>query len=583
MKNSDFNVIKNKTSADKIGNTADPVIRQKLKDVQAINQQIQGLKRIVASISDGLIILSKYNKFYFLNQAGKDFFYRPETIKFNGDGFVHTKYYNMQEKQLTVDEMIGSRVLKGEVIKNERIKAVRPDKTLYYSMSGNPVYDENHQVLMAVICARDITEAIENDNLIKEQKKQLEAIFENISDAICLFDQNDQVIVNNEARRHLFPHGVEAGARDQNYKFLDAEKRPLPLEEYPLSCIKRKEAFKNKVFRLDEGGKIKYIHASGTPILDQDGNFEKGVLSLRDITENIQIYEKYAEQQDQLLKIEKEKNEALESSMKLKDEFLYLITHEFRTPMAVINSALQAIDLLYSDEVSEKIAKYLNTIKQNTNRQLRLVNNLLDNIRISSGLTKLNYSIVDIVYVTRQIVKSVELFSRQKKVDLRFCSKIPEKLVLLDEEKYERILLNLLSNALKFTPKGKKITVILAVKKRNKKNMICVSVRDAGIGIPKDMQQVIFERFGQVDSSLSRKAEGTGLGLHLVKQIVEVLEGELILESKEGTGSTFTVFLPIIKILDHDKVQQNHQTAQGDNNRIDQAVSIEFSDIYYDK
>ena len=143
----------------------------------------------------------------------------------------------------------------------------------------------------------------------------------------------------------------------------------------------------------------------------------------------------------------------------------------------------------------------------------------------------------------------------------------------IDEEKYERILLNLLSNAIKFSPKGRGITVGL----RRRDGCVMVDVADEGIGIPEDKLEMIFERFGQVDSSLSRQAEGTGIGLSLVKLFVEALGGAISVNSAVGIGSTFTVSLP-----DRLTPEENTEAALEEftDNRIVQATVIEFSDIY---
>ncbi|WP_291636834.1 HAMP domain-containing sensor histidine kinase, partial [Clostridium sp.] len=165
--------------------------------------------------------------------------------------------------------------------------------------------------------------------------------------------------------------------------------------------------------------------------------------------------------QGQLLIAEKEKREALKEVIKLKDEFLYLITHELKTPLSVTNLALQAIDHLCKDEVTQRVGKYLKTINQNTYRQLRLINNLLDITRISSCQVKMNKTNFNVVYVIDAIVSSVQLYAEQKNVNLKFTTNLSIKNIYFDEEKIERIMLNLLSNALKFTSSGKSITVSL--------------------------------------------------------------------------------------------------------------------------
>jgi signal transduction histidine kinase len=132
-----------------------------------------------------------------------------------------------------------------------------------------------------------------------------------------------------------------------------------------------------------------------------------------------------------------------------------------------------------------------------------------------------------------------------------------------------------LSNAIKFTPVGKSIYVRLSYKAKQKR--ICLEVSDEGVGIPEDKQQTIFERFGQVDNHLTRQAEGTGIGLSLVKKLVKILNGEIVLKSNIAEGSSFYVYLPAEKTIE----SMNSDTLQfSGRNGIIQATAIELSDIY---
>lgn len=442
-------------------------------DTEYIQELIQGNAKFFLQLGEGVFFLDRDGNYYILNQAGSAAVYKPEDMKNNGDSFVHTKYYHLDGEEMTIAGTVGARVLNGETIKNEIIRAVRPDKIQYFSASGSPIYNEEGIIIVAFICSRDIT-----------------------------------------------------------------------------------EIYIKKEFSM----------------------VDKGIITdLKDTTKNLATYEMIIKQREEILKYKKEKG-ALENEMKTKDDFLYLITHEFRTPMAVISSALQSMDLLYKKEITEKIDKYLKIIKQNNNRQLRLVNNLLDHIKISSGFVKLEYSMIDIVFITQVIINSVMPYANNKKVNLIFKPSIDSKIIYLDEEKYERVLLNLLSNAFKFTPEGKNITVSLNISKSNNNQALIVSVKDEGIGIPKDKHKLIFEQFGQADSDLSRSAQGTGLGLHLVKQIIEAQNGRICLESEEGVGSKFTFYLPII-----DKGETIcNESHTPDDGRITQAVSIELNDLYFD-
>lgn len=422
------------------------LVEQK-RQLEIKNKQLEA---IIESMSDGLFMLDKNYNFTFLNQGGRDFFYKPETIK-NGASFTNAKYYDMQGRQLTIEDMVGTRVINGEKIKNCRVKVERPDDTLYYSMSGNPIYDENGEIEAAIICCRDITDQLDNEDLIYHQ-------------------------------------------------------------------------------------------------------------------------------QVQLLKTEKEKNEALMRAIEMKDEFLSIISHEFKTPLTVINCAIQTMELVCKNEISRREREFISKIKQNTYRQLRLVNNLLDITRANAGHIKLNKSSIDIVFLTKSIVDSVQIYAQQKGLEIKFVTTMKKKLMYLDEEKYERIILNLISNAIKFTSKGNTIKLILMQKMIKRKSKVCIEVIDTGVGIPKDKQKLIFEKFGQVDSSLTRQAEGTGIGLSLVKKFVESHDGEIIVHSEIGEGSTFTVILPIANM--HRKTE-NKIFAEPMDNRLIQSAAIEFSDIYF--
>ncbi|WP_265444677.1 sensor histidine kinase [Acetivibrio straminisolvens] len=309
---------------------------------------------------------------------------------------------------------------------------------------------------------------------------------------------------------------------------------------------------------LENNGKKIYYKLMYQPILNPYNKITGFMLIPIDITREV------------------EQKEYVENLARFKDEFLYSITHEFKTPLVVISSALQAMETLCKDELTDRIKRYLNRIKQNTFRQIRLVNNLLDIARIEAGHIKLFKRNQDIVAITRLITESVSMFADLKGVELLFSSDINKKVIAIDEEKYERIMLNLLSNAIKFTPKGKSVYVEVSTRE----GYVEIKVKDSGIGIPKDKINTIFERFGQVDSSLSRNAEGTGIGLSLVHMFVDAMGGKITVKSKENVGSTFTVFLPDVIT---ECISENDCLGDLCDNRLIQAIKIEFSDIYFDE
>ncbi|MGI6731812.1 MAG: ATP-binding protein [Anaerovoracaceae bacterium] len=274
-------------------------------------------------------------------------------------------------------------------------------------------------------------------------------------------------------------------------------------------------------------------------------------------------------------------NEALEKTIEIKDEFLSLISHELRTPLAVIVSAIQMLDTLSQTESSEKVRTYLNTIRKNSNRQLKLINNILDITKVNAGRHNVNLINLDIVSLTEEVIESIKPYGERKEIKILSSFTPAQMLMAIDREKYERVLLNLLSNAVKFTPNGGLVTIKLRQEEVGKKAMVSIKVSDNGVGIPADKQQHIFERFGQADSVLSRQAEGSGIGLHLTRMFVEMMGGNISIESKLGAGSTFTVKLPVKKVEDN-----NHSDTVIDeiaDDRITKLAEIEFSDVYFDK
>jgi len=284
---------------------------------------------------------------------------------------------------------------------------------------------------------------------------------------------------------------------------------------------------------------------------------------------------KINKQQELLYKSEKKQRELLEKDLVMKDEFITLITHELKTPINVIYSAIQLIEHSYINEIPQSVINLIGSIKRNVFRQLRLVNNLLDITKLNLEQFKLNLKNVDIVFLTKLITESIKVYADQKKINLYFKANVSSKNTAIDDEKYERIILNLLSNAIKFTPESGSITVY--VKENKKDKTVAIAISDTGIGIPKEKHEIIFQRFGQVENNLSRQAEGSGIGLALVKMLVVIFEGKIEVDSELGRGSTFTITLPIKEGI----VDEENKSFIVSDNRLVNAINVEFSDIYF--
>jgi signal transduction histidine kinase len=219
----------------------------------------------------------------------------------------------------------------------------------------------------------------------------------------------------------------------------------------------------------------------------------------------------------------------------------------------------------------EKMFKATNIIRQNCYRFTKLINNIVDLSKVDAGFFKLNMKNENIVDIIENIVQSVADYIKEKELTIVFDTDIEEIIIACDAEKIERLVLNLISNAIKFTNPGGSVFV----KVFSKEDFIEVTVRDTGIGIDEQQLELIFRRFHQVDKSLSRNAEGSGIGLSLAKYIAEAHGGHISVESKINEGSVFSIKIP------NRIIEEPYETVriQKTLNRVEM-IDIEFSDIY---
>jgi len=231
----------------------------------------------------------------------------------------------------------------------------------------------------------------------------------------------------------------------------------------------------------------------------------------------------------------------LEEVDKMKSNFYANISHEFRTPLMLI---LGPAEKLLSKLRDEDGQKQIGLIKGNAKRLLNLINQLLDLSRLEAGRLKLNASLGNISQFVKGLTMEFESIAEQRDISLKIIMEKDDIEAYFDREKMEKIITNLLSNAFKFTPAGGRITVLV---KETILNQVEIIVRDSGIGIPKSELQKIFDRFYQVDGSIIREHEGTGIGLALAKELVELHKGNIFVDSVEGHWTEIKLSIPLGK------------------------------------
>ena len=224
-----------------------------------------------------------------------------------------------------------------------------------------------------------------------------------------------------------------------------------------------------------------------------------------------------------------------------KNKYLVNLSHELRTPLNVISSTNQLlVGLSKKDTIkSDKLAYYIDISERNCNRLLNLVNNILDNTKLQSKMYTLNLKEVDIIYLVEETSLTLIDYIKSKSIELIIDPEVEEKIILCDDYEIERCIVNLVSNAAKFTPEGGNITITI----KDLDDKVMISVLDTGVGIEEKYHKTIFDRFNQVDNDESKG--GSGLGLSITSKIVELHKGEIYVESKVGEGSNFVIILPV--------------------------------------
>ncbi|MDU6113741.1 MAG: PAS domain-containing sensor histidine kinase [Paeniclostridium sordellii] len=447
------------------------------------------------------------------------------------------------------DDILGKSIK--DILPNivEKALKVGEDKQIYiekldgwYNISCNPISEKEYIIW--------ITENNEINNL-----RAIQTLADAIPDYIFYKDKESKIIGCNKS----YSQDLLELDRSEIIGKSDDE-LPIVNENYENYRIKDLEVIESNTTKTYyeqvtlKNNEVIHLETIKTPLLSSNGE----VLGLIGIARNINERKKYEEY------LEKARSEALAN-----------IAHELRTPLNLIFSSVQMLNHRYkivNNKTNQKDSRYLNIIKQNGYRLLKLVDNLIDSTKLNYENVEFNPQNYDLVNFIESICESVSDFANQKGMNVIFDTDIEEKIVGFDLDKMERIILNLLSNALKFNRQGKDIEVTIKDLNEN----IQISVKDEGIGIPDCEIYKVFDRFKQIKNKKVNSKVGSGIGLSLVKSLVELHGGNIQVESKLGQGSEFIVTIPNticskkVDILDRISFKE----------KFVQKIEVEFSDIY---
>lgn len=419
----------------------------------------------------------------------------------------------------------------------------RPNRNLYYNL-----LDEREKLKQNIEKIEEVNFNMEYYKIIYEQ------LLKNMPSGIIISHKHKIMFVNNKVLK-LFKLDSEENIINKNISDLiykeDREKydktiKSIDKNEKKESVIHTRFSYNNVMFEAQEIRFYETVHQKTFQVSIIDSIEDK--IKLEDAKRELQL------------------RDVME---KTRDEVLSNISHEFKTPVNVIYSTVQIQDLNLQKEDYDKILEFNKLIKQNCNRLIRLINNFIDSTKLENNKVEIHKKRVNIVSITEDITMSVINFAKRQKIDVVFDAEQEELYCDIDIDQMERIMLNILSNAIKYNKPNGNIDVIV----KDRKEKVYIDVIDSGIGIPKDRINTIFDRFERMENKNAVIKEGSGIGLSIVKKLVDALDGEINIESEVDKGTT--VRLIFKKSKNQDGIEEVYDISQ----HLEEKVNLEMSDI----
>lgn len=384
-----------------------------------------------------------------------------------------------------------------------------------------------HSLRLLGIVASRLAVLIENANLyhdVNTRRERWEAVFQHTDEGIVIFDRKGKIVGFNPAAAKL-THYTVAEATGQPFTKIIHSVSLEGLDLSNLSPIKKVLDSSQTITKQEQlletrSGELVWTEISYSPIFDSSGKPTSGIAIVRSTQRDREIED-------------------------IKSDFISIVSHELRTPLSAVKGFLSMVLQKDFGDLNDKQFHFLNRVYQSNQRMIELVEDLLDVSYIESGKINLVVNPIPLEGVISEIVAELASKGFERQIMLRVNRRQRLPLVLVDETRLRQILINLVDNAIKYSLPKSEVLIDFRVQK----DELVTSITDQGVGIPSGQLERIFNKFGRIYNPMSVQAGGTGLGLYIVKNLVESHGGRIWVSSREGRGSKFSFSLPIAKQL----------------------------------
>ncbi|CEN24141.1 two-component sensor histidine kinase [[Clostridium] sordellii] len=505
--------------------TQSTLIQNQLKESE------EKYKKLMDLLIDGVIIHDLENIEY-INDAALEILNIPKDIK--DIRFINIKE-KLNDKYLKEFNDSLNLILKGKV--NKIINKFKTINNKYIEIITTKMEYNNSFMILSIIV--DINETEIALRKLDGSKKTYQALVQNLPDGIIVMDKfKKNIIYQNKSMIRI----LKSIKIESINKFID-------------DYISKEFYGQVKKYEIDKA------ENSSLALTIIDMKEENQFLVLIRLLDN----------EERVLEAIKELD-LVNNQHHVKNEFLINTSKCLKDPIENISKINDKLEKNKHKYNSNHINNYTKLVKRNCYRIQRLINNMKEIADTENGVSSENFVGYDIVKLTKNIVDIIEKNYSNKGINIKFKSNINSYNMIIDVDKMERAILNLISNSIKFSEMGSYIEVNITSENKE----IKISVKDEGVGIPKDRMNFIFTKFGQIDRTLSRNTEGCGVGLALVKEIVNLHKGQIHVQSEEGVGSTFTIILQEnIEFIDKKTFERE------DYKSIEEKINVEFADIYF--